>query len=111
MDLSSLNFTIFYAHKMLAAGSGLPELELSQAESDALATSAQNVMKHYNIKTSQKTVDWANLLMTMGVVYGGRISQINERSKREKRERRAAAQAEVEAHAAAPFGLSPGMPR
>jgi len=100
LDLDSLNFTLFYAHALLAKAARTPEIALDETEAKTLATSAMNVMQHYNIKASQKAIDWGNLVLTMGIVYGGKFHAISERQKAE----RAAKKAEREA-TNAPFNL------
>lgn len=49
-----------------------------------MATAAMNVMQHYNIKASQKAVDWGNLVLTCTIIYGGKFHALNERVKAEK---------------------------
>lgn len=91
IDLNSLNFTLFYAHSLLAKATKCPELALDDDECKAMSEAAHNVMKHYNIKASQKAIDWGNLLMTAGLIYGGRIHKISARQKEEKQNRKKAA--------------------
>lgn len=88
LDLDSLNFTLFYAHGVLAKITACPEFELDEDEAKKMATCCMNVMRHYNIKTSQKAIDWGNLLITGGLIYGARIYKISERHKTEAKAKR-----------------------
>lgn len=59
---------------MLAAICQTPELALSQPEAEQLANGITNVARHYNAgNISTKMVDWGNLVMVCGMVYGPRI--------------------------------------
>lgn len=100
IDLDSLNFTLFYAHSIIAKATKNPELELERDECKNLSDACMNVMQHYNIKASQKAIDWGNLLLTMTLTYGSKIHAINERKNAERAKRRAES-----AQAMAPFGL------
>lgn len=91
LDLDSLNFTLFYAHSLLAKATNTPELMLDETEAKSMAAAAMNVMQHYNIRASQKAVDWGNLVVTMCIVYGGKFHAINERQKAEKQAKKEAA--------------------
>ncbi len=58
-----------------------------------MADACMNVMRHYNISASQKAIDWGNLLLTMGLVYGNKFYAVNERRKAEKAAKKAASNA------------------
>lgn len=68
---------------LLAAATKTPEIELSKEESAKLADATANVARHYNIRTQQKTMDWANLFIAMGVTYGPRAYMIRARQRQE----------------------------
>lgn len=102
LDLDSLNFTLFFAHELLAKASKTPEIALTETEAKTMATCAHNVMKHYNITASQKAIDWGNLVLTGVIVYGGKFHAINERQARERAEVK-----KERAEASAPFNLTP----
>jgi len=68
---------------MLAAITKTQELAIDPAEANQLATAMSNVSRHYDIAATQKSMDWANLLMCVGMVYGTRIYAI--RAKRPPR--------------------------
>lgn len=75
-----------------------PELALDEQEAKSMATAAMNVMQHYNIKASQKAIDWGNLLFTCVIIYGGKIHKAGERIAADKKAKKAAKEA-----VAAPF--------
>ena len=50
-----------------------PMLSLDQSEADALAKAIGGVARHYPMKASAQTVDWVNLIMCVGTVYGTRF--------------------------------------
>lgn len=60
------------------------ELELTQDEARAYAESVAMVARHYDVGASAKTLDWFNLLTTMGSIYGLRVMMIAERRRRER---------------------------
>jgi hypothetical protein len=80
---------------MLAAICKTPELELGKEESENLANATANVAKHYDITASEKALDWGNLCLTLGVVYGPRFVMINARRKEERAAKRAGASSVV----------------
>lgn len=103
LDLDSLNFTLFYAHATLAKATKTPEIALDEVESKNLATAAMNVMQHYNIKASQKAIDWGNLLLAMTLVYGGKFHAVAKRHEAENKARK-----EQRDNANQQFGIVPG---
>lgn len=86
---------------MLAKATKTPEWSLTEDESKTMASRVTAVMQHYNIKASQKAIDWGNLLLTGGLMYGGKIHAVNERHKAER-----AAKKENANAIARPFGLA-----
>lgn len=62
-------------------------MALDQNEAKELAKGIANVSRHYDVSTSQKTMDIANLVMVCGMVYGSRILAIRNRRKAERPER------------------------
>lgn len=95
IDLDSLNFTLFYAHSLLAKATKTPELELDKEEARSISTACMNVMQHYNIKASQKAIDWCNLLLTLTIVYGGKFHAVSERQNKERAQRKAGVERDV----------------
>lgn len=104
LDLTSINFTLFYTHSVLAQVTKTPEFALTEQESEKLGTACMNVLRHYNINTSQKAIDWGNLLITGGLIYGSKVHQASERKKRAVKEKKESAQA-----VNAGFGIPPNV--
>jgi len=72
---------------MLGAILKAPELEIEKDEAKQLATAAGNVMRHYDVRTTQKALDWAALGVCAGTIYGGRLIALSIRQRRERAER------------------------
>lgn len=70
---------------MLAGLTSVKELSIDKAEANALATSIANVSRHYDIVATQKTMDWSNLFMALGMVYGTRMYAIRARRQQARR--------------------------
>lgn len=70
---------------MLAHAIKTPELALTKEESEQMATAAANVARHYDVRASEKAIDWANLCLALGVCYGTRFVAISSRKKEERR--------------------------
>lgn len=70
---------------MLAALTRVPELQLSDEEAAKLGEGAANVMRHYDVgPQTQKAVDWTNLFMVLGMIYGTRFVAVKHRRASEK---------------------------
>lgn len=72
------------AHTMLAALTSVPELELDKSEAEKLGAGIVNVSRHYDIGATQKTIDWTNLIMVVGAVYGTRLAAVRMRKAAQK---------------------------
>lgn len=48
-------------------------MALEKAESEELAKGIASVARHYDVSASAKSVDIANLIMIVGMIYGPRI--------------------------------------
>lgn len=66
-------------HAMLAGLTKAHELALEPSEAKSLAQGIANVASHYDVQTSTKALDWTNLIMVCGMIYGTRIVAIRER--------------------------------
>lgn len=85
---------------MLAKATKTPELELDREDCETLGGAIEKVMSHYNLKTTQKAVDWFTLVGVCSMMYGGKFMAASERKKAEKKA------AQENAHAAnSQFGL------
>jgi hypothetical protein len=58
------------------------EALLAPEEAHQIATALANVQRHYAIEASAKAVDWANLMMVVGAVYGTRFVSYRLRTAR-----------------------------
>lgn len=84
LDLSGAAPILLSIHAMLAAATKCPELGISEMESKNLAEAAGKVMRHYDVQTTQKTLDWVNFAMVVGACYGPRVFAIGQRQKQER---------------------------
>lgn len=75
-------------HAMLAMQTGVAELAISDDEGKAFTVSAQNVLRHYSVETTQKTLDWIAFFGTAGAIYLPRIASVAMTRKANKPERR-----------------------
>ena len=83
---------MFSGHMMLASLVKAQEFALDDGEAKALALATINVSRHYGTTISAKSMDWANLIMVVGTVYGTRLMTIKMRRNAERQARRAAQQ-------------------
>lgn len=74
---------------MLAGATKNPELAFTVDESERMAAAIANVSRHYNVQVAEKTMDWVNLSMCLGSVYGGKFMAIKLRKKAERSARHA----------------------
>jgi hypothetical protein len=65
-----------------------PELAITDDEGKAFMDAAKNVMRHYSVRTTQKTVDWIAFIGTTVGIYGTRAIAINIRVREEKAQKR-----------------------
>lgn len=66
-------------HVALAIRTQTPELMIEETEARAFMKSAQNVMRHYDVRTSQKALDWIAFVGCVGSMYGTRAFAIAAR--------------------------------
>lgn len=85
-SVDGIKSAIFSIHLILATTLKVPELALSQEESDAVARAIADVASHYPIAVDPKTMAWINLGMCLGTVYGTRAISYGIRKRTEKKE-------------------------
>lgn len=85
LDLSSITGLFVGIHAGLAMATGAPELMISEQEGKQFMTSVQNVMRHYDVQTTQKTMDYIALFGTAGSIYLPRMFAIWDRKQSENR--------------------------
>lgn len=76
LDINGVEAILFSAHTILATIVKTPEIALDQIEARQMAEAIGNVSRHYDIAATQKTLDWANLIMAAGMIYGTRLYAI-----------------------------------
>lgn len=69
-------------HALLAQSMAAPELAISEDDGKQFMTSAQNVMRHYSVQSTQKTLDWLAFAGTASGIYIPRLVAVNIRRKR-----------------------------
>lgn len=72
---------IIAAHAFLATSTDEPAWALTKDEAEALAVSCNHVLRHYDIKMSQKTLDFYALAMCAGGIYGPRLALVAMKNK------------------------------
>lgn len=104
LDISGLEAILLSTHTMLAALTS-PVMKIDSEEAKVLATGVSNVARHYDISATEKTLDWANLFMALGAVYGPRIMLADWRKKPKPKANGAVPAHEVDPNQTAfPFG-------
>lgn len=71
-------------HVLMAERTQTPELMMSMEEGEAFMKSVQNVMRHYSVQTTQKTLDWIALFGTASSMYAPRFVGYNMRRRIER---------------------------
>jgi len=74
-------------HVLLAERTETPELVISEDEGKEFMAAVQNVMRHYSVETTQKTLDWIALFGTTSGMYVPRIAAIGMRRRAMKQGR------------------------
>ena len=72
-DLAGIESLLLSLHTMAATVLKQPLLMLDESEAAALAKAGAGVARHYPMKASAQAVDWVNLIMCLGTVYGTRV--------------------------------------
>ena len=70
----------------MAARTNIPELELSEEEGAQFTKAAQNVMRHYSVKATQKTLDTVAFFGVCAAIYAPRFAALKMRQVAEKRD-------------------------
>ena len=73
VDLKGVESLLLSIHTILATSTQIPELVLDKDEAHRVAEAIANVSRHYDMGASEKMVDWGNLFLVFGAVYGTRI--------------------------------------
>lgn len=102
LDVNSIQFALTGIHALLAVGMSAPELTLTDTEAETVAKNVVAVARHYDLQQTAKATDWGNLIVSLGVVYGGRLMSIGFRKQAEKKARGAGVRLNPSPVAAAP---------
>lgn len=65
---------------------GVEEIAIDKSEGDQFMNSAQNVMRHYSVQSSQKTIDWLAFGGTCCMIYGTRFGAYMLRKREEAKD-------------------------
>lgn len=68
-------------HATLATMTQTPELAITEQEGKDFMKAAQNVMRHYSVQSTQKTLDWLAFAGAASGMYGTRLFAINMRKR------------------------------
>jgi hypothetical protein len=91
LTVDGLAFSLSGIHALLAVTLSAPELAWKDDEAKIVAENMVAVSRHYNIEASQKTIDWGNLIVALGTVYGKKVVPLIVRKGRETTAARKAA--------------------
>jgi hypothetical protein len=89
LDLSAAAGLFVAINGMLAMGTGNPELAMTDDDGARFALAWSNVLRHYNVATTQKTFDWIMAGGITATLYIPRVHAINQRRRAEAVARRA----------------------
>lgn len=68
-------------HVLLAERTSTPELVIAPDEAKQFMGAAQNVMRHYSVETTQKTLDWIAFMGVTAGMYMPRMVAVSVRRK------------------------------
>lgn len=81
LDVSGVEQLLFSVHMMLAGLTRTPELVLAPEEAKTMAEAMGKVSRHYDVTVGAKAMDWANMAMVAGMVYGSRLVAMRQRGR------------------------------
>lgn len=84
----------------------MPELDLKDGEAKIIAENVVAVARHYDLQASEKATDWGNLVISLGIVYGGRVIAIASRTNAETKAKRGHGNPILQTQPAAPAPAS-----
>jgi hypothetical protein len=83
LTVDGLAFSLSGIHSLLAVTLSAPELAWKDDEAKIVAENMVAVSRHYDIQASQKAIDWGNLVIALGTVYGRKVVPMAMRKSRE----------------------------
>jgi hypothetical protein len=63
----------------------IPELEIAESEAQQLGDAVKRVGDHYDVKATEKSLAWTNLMTVLAMVYGTRMFAYRARKADEKK--------------------------
>lgn len=84
LDLSSITGLFVGLHVLLAQAVDTPEIAITDDEGKQFLKAAQNVMRHYSVSTTQKTLDYMAFFGVAASIYAPRIAAVGFRRRAEK---------------------------
>lgn len=87
LDLGAITGMFVGLHALLAERTDTPEIAITEDEGKQFMAAVQNVMRHYSVETTQKSLDWIALMGTASGMYVPRIAAAGVRRKMAKRGR------------------------
>lgn len=87
IPVDAISATLFSLHAMAAAALKTPEFAIEESEAKKIAEASAKVAAHYNVVANPKTVDWCNLAVTLGMVYGTRFMALRARAKAQAKQK------------------------
>lgn len=81
--MSSATGLIIAAHALIARKAG-EEWAIGQSDAELLVGAANNVLRHYPLRTTQLAMDWAMLGIACGTVYVPRYERWSARKRAEQ---------------------------
>jgi hypothetical protein len=79
LDLSGLAGVWAVMHVQMARLADCPELAMTEADAKTLFGAAQNVLRHYSIQSTQKTIDWLTFGSVAVFMYTPRFVALSKR--------------------------------
>lgn len=85
LDKKQLAKQIFGAHQICGLMTGLPELALTEPESEALAEAIIGIAPYYDLSLAPKTLAHIQLVTTVIMIYGPKVYAVYVRAKMEQK--------------------------
>jgi len=84
VDLSGLTAMFVGLHVALATWTKTPELEITGDEGQNFMTRGADVMRHYSVQRTQKTIDWLAFYGAIATLYVPRYIAIRNRKRADR---------------------------
>jgi len=84
LSIDGVSAILLSVHTMAASFFAVPELDIEKSEANNLANAIKSVADHYDVKASEKSLAWANLVSVTAMVYGTRMFAYRARKSMER---------------------------